>query len=200
MQIKTADGGTSNVASQGLGVWGAVGGGLGTLALLNQGFLGGNGILGNRHNGCGCNQDNDTRQISALQAELGKEKAERYADNIGIETYKASVDRAKEITSEVNNNYKIFASQISDLEKKVAVGEQRTSDNFNFMNYKVDTVKKELEQDINCKTNNLRAYVDATFVPGKLVMPLDNICPEAMQRYNSWTAPTTPAPTEATGA
>ena len=35
MQIKTADGGTSNVASQGLGVWGAVGGGLGTLALLN---------------------------------------------------------------------------------------------------------------------------------------------------------------------
>ena len=45
MQIKTSDGGTSNVASQGLGVWGAVGGGLGTLALLNQGFLGGNGIL-----------------------------------------------------------------------------------------------------------------------------------------------------------
>ena len=42
MQIKTADGCTSNVASQGLGVWGAVGGGLGTLALLTQ-----NGGFGN---------------------------------------------------------------------------------------------------------------------------------------------------------
>ena len=39
-------------------------------------------------------------------------------------------------------------------------------------------------------------YVNATFVPGKLVMPLDNICPDAMRRYNTWTAPTTPAPDE----
>ena len=38
--------------------------------------------------------------------------------------------------------------------------------------------------------NNLMCYVKATYVPGKLVMPLDALCPEAMQRYNSWTAPT----------
>ena len=83
MQIKTSDGGTSNVASQGLGVWGAVGGGLGTLALLNQGFLGGNGIFGNRHNGCGCHQDNDTRQISARESKIAKLESERYTDSVG---------------------------------------------------------------------------------------------------------------------
>ena len=38
--------------------------------------------------------------------------------------------------------------------------------------------------------NSLMCYVKATYVPGKLVMPLDALCPEAMQRYNSWTAPT----------
>ena len=43
--------------------------------------------------------------------------------------------------------------------------------------------------------NSLMCYVQATYVPGKLVMPLDALCPEAMQRYNSWTAPTTPAST-----
>lgn len=31
------------------------------------------------------------------------------------------------------------------------------------------------------------------FVPGKMVMPLSSICPEPMQRYNSWEAPTAPA-------
>lgn len=187
MQIKTEDG-TRSVSSAGVGGAGLGLGIAGTaLGLLNGGL----GVFGNGRQINGSSECQDTRQISALQAELGKEKAERYADSIGIETYKASVERAKEITAEVNDNYKTLAGQISDLEKKAAVNEQKTSDNFNFMNYKVDTVKKELEQDIDCKTNNLRAYVDATFVPGKLVMPLDNICPEAMQRYNSWTAPTT---------
>lgn len=187
MQIKT-DEGTRNVASAGVGGTGLGLGIAGTaLGLLNGGL----GMLNNGRQSNGSNECQDTRQISALQAELSKEKAERYADNIGIETYKASVERAKEIVEEVNNNYKDLVGKISDLDKKAAVNEQRTGDNFNFMNYKVDTVKKELEQDINCKTNNLKAYVDATFVPGKLVMPLDNICPEAMQRYNSWTAPTT---------
>ena len=101
MQIKTSDGGTSNVASQGLGVWGAVGGGLGTLALLNQGFLGGNGIFGNRHNGCGCHQDNDTRQISALESKIAKLESERYTDSVGIDLYKEIV--AKNKANRLNN-------------------------------------------------------------------------------------------------
>ena len=82
-----------------------------------------------------------------------------------------------------------MARAIAALDKQVAVDKQATVDNFAFLNNKIDTTK----QEVLC-------YVNATFVPGKLVMPLSSICPEAMQRYNSWTAPTTPAPTEATGA
>ena len=189
MQIKTSDGGTSNVASQGLGVWGAVGGGLGTLALLNQGFLGGSGILGNRHNGCGCHQDNDTRQISALESKIAKLESERYTDSVGIDLYKEIVAKSNAEDEKIQSNYNELARAIAALDKQVAVDKQATVDNFAFLNNKIDTTK----QEVLC-------YVNATFVPGKLVMPLSSICPEAMQRYNSWTAPTTPAPTEATGA
>ncbi|MCM1512594.1 MAG: hypothetical protein NC112_05745 [Oxalobacter formigenes] len=42
--------------------------------------------------------------------------------------------------------------------------------------------------------NNIMCYVRATYVPGRLVMPKDSICPEVMQRWNSWTAPTGEAP------
>ena len=38
---------------------------------------------------------------------------------------------------------------------------------------------------------NLYGYVNATFVPGKLIMPATSICPSCMPEYNSWTAPTT---------
>lgn len=45
-----------------------------------------------------------------------------------------------------------------------------------------------------CGDKNLYNYVNATFVPGKLVMPKDSICPSVMPQYNSWTAPTGTAP------
>ena len=64
-------------------------------------------------------------------------------------------------------------------------------------------VKKELEGAIALEAErrsagdqNLYCYVNATFVPGKLVMPKESICPEVMPRYNTWTAPTTPAAAE----
>lgn len=162
MQIKTTDGDRS-VASQ------AVGGtalGLaipGALSFLNQ--LGG-GLLGARQGGT--TECSDTRTISMLQSELAKEKSERYADKVGLEVYTAS-----------NNNYKELAGFIAELDKKIAVDKQATVDNFAFLNNRIDTTK-----------NEIMCYCNSTFVPGKLVMPLENICPEAMQRYNSWTAPT----------
>lgn len=68
----------------------------------------------------------------------------------------------------------------------------------------IDKVKTNLEGAIALEAErraagdqNLYCYVNATFVPGKLVMPLDSLCPSAMPRYNAWEAPkaeTTPAP------
>lgn len=179
MQIKT-DNGTQSVASNGLGVWGAVGGGLGTLALANQLFGGGANILGGYNQS---NQCNDTRTISALQSELSKEKAERYADGIGISTFK----EAQAMNDKTNERLLSLEKFAYELDKQNAVEHQAVNDNFRFLNYKIDKTK----DDVMC-------YVNGTFVAGKLVMPKDSICPSVMPEFNSWTAPTTTAP--ATGA
>ena len=176
MQIKT-DSGTQSVASNGLGVWGAVGGGLGTLALANQ-LLGGNGgILGLGANGNCQGKSDDTRTIATLQSELTKEKAERYADGIGIATFK----EAQTMNEKTNERLLSLEKFAYELDKQNAVEHQAVNDNFRFLNYKIDKTK----EDVLC-------YVNGTFVAGKLVMPKDSICPSVMAEFNSWTAPTTP--------
>ena len=171
MQIKTADG-MESVASAGVGGAGLGLGIAGTaLGLLNGG---GRGLLGGLF-GCGCGD-----QVSALQSELAQVKAERYADNIGIATFKEAKVMSDKNDEKIQANYIELAKAVAALDKQVAVDKQATVDNFAFLNHKID----EKYREIKC-------YVDGTFVPGKLVMPLSSICPEAMQRYNSWVAPTT---------
>ena len=170
MQIKTSDGCTSNVASQGLGVWGAVGGGLGTLALLTQ-----NGGFGNIFGG----GNNDTRTISALESKIAKLESERYTDGIGIELYKEIIKESNASDNKIQSNFIELSKAVADLDKRVAVERQQTVDNFAFLNNRIDNCK----QEVMC-------YVNATFVPGKLVMPLDSICPPAQP---ATTTPTTGA-------
>ena len=170
MQIKTADGCTSNVASQGLGVWGAVGGGLGTLALLTQ-----NGGFGNIFGG----GNNDTRTISALESKIAKLESERYTDGIGIELYKEIIKESNANDNKIQSNFIELSKAVADLDKRVAVERQQTIDNFAFLNNKIDNCK----QEVMC-------YVNGNFVPGKLVMPLDSICPPAQPKT---TTPTTGA-------
>ena len=170
MQIKTADGCTSNVASQGLGVWGAVGGGLGTLALLTQ-----NGGFGNIFGG----GNNDTRTISALESKIAKLESERYTDGIGIELYKEIIKESNANDNKIQSNFIELSKAVADLDKRAAVERQQTIDNFAFLNNKIDNCK----QEVLC-------YVNGNFVPGKLVMPLDSICPPAQP---ATTTPTTGA-------
>ena len=198
MQIKTADG-ERNVASQGVAGT-ALGLGIaGTLGFLNQFANGGFGG-GFFNRGIGCHgamtagvstalsavENADTRTISKLESKIAKLESERYTDGVGIDLYKEIVAKSNAEDAKINANYVELAKAIAALDKQVAVDKQATVDNFAFLNNKIDTCK----QEVLC-------YVNATFVPGKLVMPLSSICPEAMQRYNSWTAPTTPAATTA---
>ena len=198
MQIKTTEG-EKNVASQGVAGT-ALGLGIaGTLGFLNQFANGGfGGGFFNRGIGCpgiaaagmstafNAIESADTRTISKLESKIAKLESERYTDGVGIDLYKEIVAKSNAEDAKINANYVELAKAIAALDKQIAVDKQATVDNFAFLNNKIDTCK----QEVLC-------YVNATFVPGKLVMPLASICPEAMQRYNSWTAPTTPAPTTA---
>lgn len=205
MHIKTADG-ERNVASQGL-AGAALGLGIaGTVGLLNQ-FAGsgccfgwGNGFGFNRgFGGCGYGfpglgaaaavgaidsiSNHDTRIIGALEAENGKLKGMRYTDSVGVELFREMIAISNREDDKINSNYKELARYIAALDKQIAVDKKETECNFAFLNNKIDTTAREL-----------RCYVDATFVPGELKMPLQSICPEAMRRYNTWVAPTAQAP------
>lgn len=193
MLIKTQDG-EKSVASQGLG-GAALGLAIpGTVALANQLLGGSNGLLGGLTGGntyCNIGANHDTRVIGMLESELAKEKAERYADSIGIATFKEAKTMFEKAQESSSANFKelvqgfiaqneINSAKFAALDKEVALNKQAAEYNFAILNNKID-----------CCGDKLRCYVDGTFVPGKLVMPLSNLCPEAMARYNSWTAPTT---------
>lgn len=216
MQIKTTEGDKS-VASKALGAT-ALGLAIpGTLAFLNQMGGLGCGNFGWGNFGCngfggffgGCNNANgylaagavaegDTRYISRLESHISKLESERYTDGVGIELYKEIISTSKAEDDKINANYRELAQFIAALDKQIAVDKQQTVDNFAFLNNKIDNVRHDLSHKIDCKTNELYCYVNATFVPGQLKMPLSSVCPEPMQRYNSWTAPTTPAAATAT--
>lgn len=170
---------SSGVAKAGLAT-GIVGTSLAGLLTLGQ-----NGGLAGLFGGNACN----------LQAELAQLKAERYADSIGINTYKQSVADNKAFSDRLFDKYiEPISKEISDMRVREARMEER-----------IHCMGKEFQSAIALESErrlagdqNLMCYVNATFVPGKLVMPKDAICPPVMPQYNSWTAPTTTTTT--TGA
>lgn len=190
MMIKTSDG-EKSVSSAGVGGT-ALGIGIGALSLaLLRGNCNGNGnILGGLF-GCGCNNtaedfyaNRDSRIISALESALANEKAERYADNIGIEVYKEAVGLSNRNDERIQANYKELAQAVAALDKQAAVNAVNADWQYRVTNERID-----------CAFSRLKCYVDGTFVPGVLKMPADSVCPLPMSRYNSWTAPAAGAPT-----
>ena len=198
MQIKTVDG-DREVASKGVAGT-ALGLGIaGTVGLLNQWANGGGGFFGNGFFGGrgGCYgpataaavgiadgiANHDTRLIGALESKIAKLESEKYTDGVGIELYREIVAKSNANDAKIQSNYVELAKAVADLDKRVAVDKKETECNFAFLNNRIHETAKEL-----------RCYVDATFVPGVLKMPLQSICPEAMRRYNTWTAPTEAAP------
>lgn len=197
MQIKTVDG-DRDVASKGLAGT-ALGLGIaGTVGLLNQWANGGcnggffnNGFFGRNGCGCGCGNNgyyygstgevanHDTRVIGALESKIAKLEGERYTDGVGIELYREIIATSNKNDEKIQSNYVSLAKAVAELDKQIAVDKKETECNFAFLNNRITESAREL-----------RCYVDATFVPGTLKMPLQSICPEAMPRYNSWTAPT----------
>lgn len=187
--IKTSDG-EKSVASAGVGGT-ALGIGIGALSLA---LLRGNGcgllnnLFGGNGWGCGCGNGyglaevagfHDDRVISALESALAREKAERYADNIGIEVYKEAIGLSNVNDQRIRDNYKELAQAVAQLDKEAAVNRVNSDWQYKVTNERID-----------CAFNNLKCYVDGTFVPGILKMPADSVCPLPMSRFNNWVAPT----------
>lgn len=165
----------------------------------NFGNYGNYGNFGFNHCRPVCQEEfEQQKNIDILNSEIAKIKAERYADQAVIagneKFYNFRKDLADAIVEDRNRLSNIEGKmscneEISRLKEKIMLEKLE-----NVRNEAIGAVKLESERRIN-GDQGLYSYVNATFVPGRLVMPRTSICPEVMQRYNSWTAPTDTAET-----
>lgn len=202
MLVKTESGGTFDAAgngTKGISIAGLV---TGATALVGGGLLNylgfGNRVGGNHNEGCDryvTQKENEYQgRIDLLMSEISNLKSEKYTDNAVIAQAEKEAQNQKTFYDafiQMGNGITKLDQQFNCLNEKLALKEQMTQMQF-------DAMKKEfcgaiaLEAERRtCGDQSLYGYVNATFVPGKLIMPADSICPEGMPRYNSWTAPTT---------
>lgn len=66
----------------------------------------------------------ETQLVSSLMAELAKEKSERYADNVGINTFKEALALIKEERETRQANDKIIFETLARLDKESALNKQ----------------------------------------------------------------------------
>ena len=143
--------------------------------LLTLGGMGGiGGIFGGRQ---GYVQTPDAK-IGQLESEIAFLRSENYADKVGNEVYKA-------LDAKISANLEKLYGFVIDLDKRTALNAQSLAYENQITNNKIECC----EDKVNVKffyENKLRdladaniiTYVNANFVPGKLVMPITSICPE----------------------
>lgn len=98
----------------------------------------------------------------------------------------------------VNHNELFMNQRIGDLEAQIALrdaniyGDQKMLELYKYFDGKLAAVNEQL-----CRQQQLNAYMQSSLNSfaglTKTVIPREVICPEVMQRYNTWVAPTTTA-------
>ena len=179
----------------------------GTVALANQ-LFGGNGLFGawGNHTGAAAMAVGQQDYVSHLQAENAALKAENYADRVAKEVYSQTLSDNKALREELYAFITPLAKEAADNKVNIARLEEQQ---------KCCCEKQELREQIlvskitetalaaNNKFNELNNAIQC--LSGAVasntarlnnitteVIPKSTICPEVMERYNSWVAPTTP--------
>ncbi len=179
---------SSSVAKAGL-TTGIIGTSLaGLLALGNNGN--GNGLLGGL---LGCNNNGNQAVAAAycdqLQAKIAELQAEKYADKVGIEVYKAAAER----DNRINLRFEELAREIADSRVREATLRGEINTNQAVVQGQIAQVASTANCGITALQNALSTLAGTVAGITKTIVPKEAVCPEYMPRYNSWTAPTTTA-------
>lgn len=169
----------------------------GTVGLVNQLSNGGNllgGLLGGN-----CAQG--AAVVSGLQAENAMLKAENYSDRGTLEAYKQSVADNKELRTEMYAFIKPLADEAAQNRVNLATLQAELKCCCEKQELREQILKGDIDKVALMANNGLTALQGAVTclqntVAGitQTIVPASAICPEAMPRYNSWTAPTTTTP------
>ena len=90
----------------------------------------------------------ETQLVSGLMAELAKEKSERYADNVGINTFKEALALIKEERETRQANDKIKFETLARLDKESALNKQD-----------IENFKKEVAREFSDVRHDFKAAI-----------------------------------------
>lgn len=186
---------SKGVAGSGLGLGiagtalGLLNGAGGLAALANNAGCNGYAAMGC---GCGCSENqavnryelDKENEIARLRSECDMLKSDQRTDNKILELYRY-----------VDGQFRRQGEELADLACKQAVTNQSVADNLRFVDNRIDGVYTEMDH----RFRSVYQTIDCRTLPLEKKLPLDSICPQPMQRYNSWVAPTE-TPTETTEA
>lgn len=153
-------------AGLGLGIAGTV------LGLLN----GGSNLLG-AHMGVAANGTcSESQFVNRYELSMAQELAAKDGKIALLEADKYTDAKMVEV-------YKDLAGQIGALKDKV----QANKDAQDAVNCQQAVFNGTMTSTVGCLQQQIACLQSLT----KVVIPKDSVCPEPMDRYNSWTAPTT---------
>lgn len=169
---------------------------LGGLAFL--GNYSGNGPIGGLLGG-NCNQQ------SALMAENAGLRAQKYSDEQDAKLYQATRSENEKLANQMMAFITPLSQEAASNRERVAVLESQMKSNAEIADLREKLVRSELGAKIDtvaqtcgcgiAQLNNAVAGVNNTLNQiTHTVIPRTAICPEVMERYNSWIAPTAAAP------
>ena len=169
---------TNGKANAGL-TTGIIGTSLAGLLWANgAGSNGGNGILGGLFGNRGNYTQSYEGKIGQLESEIAFLRGENYSDKVANEVYRA-------LETKIDTNLEKLYGFVIDLDKRTALNAQGLMYENQLTNNKIDcccdkmNIKFEYENRLrDIADANIINYVNGTFVPGKLVMPITAICPE----------------------
>jgi hypothetical protein len=188
MAIEMHDGkitGSSGVAKAGLTL-GIIGTGL---AALGGGVGGNNGFLGNLF-GKGC-----SNEVADLEAQVAELKSMRYTDYVGMDLYRNIVNTQKEEDKKISDLQGTLFAYVIDLDKRTALNDQAAKLNreydtaardymFTILNNKIDCCCEKAAMQASFDKHiaelsdaSIVAYVNSTFIPGTLKLPITSVCP-----------------------
>ena len=169
---------------------------LGGLAFL--GNYNGNGPLGGLLGG-NCNQQ------SALMAENAGLRAQKYSDEQDAKLYQATRSENEKLANQLMAFITPLSQEAASNRERVAVLESQMKSNAEIadlreklvrseLGAKIDTVAQTCGCGITQLTNAVAGVNNTLSQITHTVIPRTAICPEVMERYNSWVAPTAAAP------
>lgn len=130
---------------------------------------------------------NNGNTVDELGSQVAELRAMRYTDQVGIDLYKNIIAQSNAADAKISTNMKEVMSYIVELSKEVALNKQSAYYEGIITNNKIDCCCEKVNSaiDYNHQLNELAdasilSYVNSTFLPGQLRLPITSICPQPL--------------------